>query len=277
LGGIAGVLAIVSIVIGYTQVLKGKEKARWLTNRFWTERIRQFHYQLIVNHLPQLIEAVKSKTALQNWLDYRALELDQFKHDYLFGVEDKILQLHLDEAEDRPWISEQWDRRDAVPSASAEFDTLLKLLEQQRFGIQQRYGQRKLLNGWHSPETRSLWVRELSDVLTAILLLATIAAGIGAIAAFVGGVSSRFRVIAVLVAAVSSSGVVAMRALREGLLFGADAERYKWYVAAVRTLYRRFEYSDYPQKVNLLRELEHVAYQEMRRFMISASRARFVM
>jgi hypothetical protein len=46
LGGIAAVLAIVSILVGYTQVLKGWEKAQWLTNRFWTERIRQFHFQL---------------------------------------------------------------------------------------------------------------------------------------------------------------------------------------------------------------------------------------
>jgi hypothetical protein len=277
LGGIAAVLAIVSIVVGYTQVLKGREKAQWLTNRFWTERIRQFHFQLIVNHLPELIAAVSGKNALEGWLDLRTRELDKFKHHHLRGVEDRIHHLNADEAEDHPWLNEEWDRAGPVPPASAEFDMLLKLLEQQRFGIQQRYTERKLIPGWHSPETRAQWVFRLSDTLTAVLLLATIAGGIGSIIAFKLGANPGFSVIAGVVAAIASSSVVALRALKEGLLFNADAERYKWYLAAVRTLHRRFEHADRPQKVYLLRELEHVAYQEMRRFIMSGSQARFVM
>src|ERR1700722_18031651 len=44
LGGIAAFLALVSVLLGYTQVLTGKAKTRWLQNRFWTERIRQLHF-----------------------------------------------------------------------------------------------------------------------------------------------------------------------------------------------------------------------------------------
>jgi hypothetical protein len=67
-----------------------------------------------------------------------------------------------------------------------------------------------------------------------------------------------------------------MRALKEGLLFSADAERYRWYLATVRVLYRRFENGDVPVKISLLREMERVAYQEMRRFIISISKTRFI-
>jgi hypothetical protein len=277
LGGIAAALAIVSMLIGYTQVLTGKGKAQWLTNRFWTERTRQFHFQLIVNHLPAIVAAVKSKSDMQDWHNFRARELDQFKHDYLRGVDDKIHHLDVDEAEDRPWLSVEWDRPGPLPPTSAEFDELLKLLEQQRFGIQQRYAERKLLSGWHSPESRAQWVLKLSDALTAVLLLATIAVGVGSLIALMAEANPLFRLIAGLIAALSSSSVVAMRALKEGLLFSADAERYKWYLAAVRNLYRRYEHADLPQRVVLLRELEHVAYQEMRRFILSGSQARFVM
>jgi hypothetical protein len=277
LGGVAAAFAVVSILIGYTQVLKGEGKARWLTNRFWSERIRQFHFQLIVNNLPTLIAAIKDKSDLRRWLDFRARELDQFKHDYLRGVEDKIHHLDVDEAEDRPWLSAEWEHPGPAPPASTEFDELLKLLEQQRFGIQQRYAERKLINGWHSPESRAQWVLKLSDALTAVLLLATITVGIGSIIAFVVGANPIFHLVAGLVAALSSCSIVAMRALKEGLLFSADAERYKWYLAAVRNLYRRYEHADRPQRVSLLRELEHVAYQEMRRFILSGSQARFVM
>jgi hypothetical protein len=277
LGGVAAAFAILSMLIGYTQVLKGDGKARWLTNRFWSERIRQFHFQLIVNHLPMLVAAIQDKSDLRSWLEFRARELDQFKHDYLRGVEDKIHHLDVDEAEDRPWLSAEWDHPGPVPPTSAEFDELLKLLEQQRFGIQQRYAERKLINGWHSPESRAQWVLKLSDALTAVLLLATITVGIGSIVAVIGGANPIFRLVAGLVAALSSCSIVAMRALKEGLLFSADAERYKWYLAAVRNLYRRYEHADRPQRVLLFRELEHVAYQEMRRFILSGSQARFVM
>jgi hypothetical protein len=277
LGAVAAALAIVSIFIGYTQVLRGKEKARWLTNRFWSERIRQFHFQLIINNLPRLVSALKVNAKLREWLDYRARELDRFKHIYLRGVEDKLNHLEADEAEDHPWLFEEWDEPGPIPAESPEFDKVLELLEQHRFGIQQRYAEKQLLNGWHSPQTRAQMVSKLSDVLTGLILLATIAAGIGAVIAFRVNGNPTSRLIAGLVAAIASAGVVAMRALKEGLLFNDDAERYKWYLAAVRSLRARFEPADRPKKVLLLRELEHVAYQEMRRFMLSGSKARFLM
>ena len=264
------------MLIGYTQILKGKEKAQWLTNRFWTERIRQFHFQLIVNNLEMAAAASKSKKDLRDWEAFRAREFDIFKQDYLRGVEDKIHHLEKDEAEDRPWISEEWDRPPHVPAASEQLDMLLKLFERQRFGIQLRYTERRLVNGWHSPETRSQWVSKLSDALTAVLLLATVTVGIGSIDAFIERSNPPYRIIVGLIAAISSSSVVAMRAMKEGLLFGADAERYKWYLAAVRTLHHRLEHADRAQKVHLLRELERVSYQEMRRFILAVKQARFV-
>jgi hypothetical protein len=203
--------------------------------------------------------------------------LEIFKYEYLRGVEDKIHHLELDEAEDDPWISEEWDHAGPAPPASEEFDQLLKLLEQQRFGIQLRYAERKLLTGWHSAETLGQRILKLSDFLTGILLLATVAVGLVSIIAFIVHADPIFRLIAGFIAALASSGVVAMRALTEGLLLSSDAERYKWYLASVRTLYRRFERGDQPRKVFLLREMERLAYQEMRRFMLSAAHARFVM
>jgi hypothetical protein len=276
-GSIAAFLAILSVFFGYTQVLTGRAKTRWLTNRFWTERVRQLHFQFIVNHLPAAIAASKSRPALQHWLELRAAALDRFNHDYLREVEDRIHHLDIDEAEDMPWIFDQWSRPGAVPAPSEEFDVLLQLMEQQRFGIQQRYAERKLRHGMRSPATLAEWVLKLSDILTFLLLVATITAGVSAVHVLFGHGSPLIHFIAALVAAGASAIIVAMRALKEGLLFSADAERYKWYLAAVRTLYRRYEHANQEQKVCLLRELERVSYQEMRRFILSGSQARFVM
>ena len=277
LGGSAALLAILSVFFGYTRVLTGRAKSLWLTNRFWTERIRQFHFQLIVNHLDAAIAAVNSKDQLQKWLDFRAAQLDRFNHDYLRGAEDKIRHLEFDEAEDSPWIVDEWERPGPIPAASPGLDLLLKLLERQRFGIQERYAERKLRHGLHSPATLADWVLRLSDTLTLVLLVATITAGAGAVFLLFGHGSTLVHFTAAWVGAIASAFVVAMRALKEGLLFNADAERYKWYLAAVRTLYRRYEHADLPRKIFVLRELERTAYQEMRRFMLSAKQARFVM
>jgi hypothetical protein len=277
LGGIAAALATVSMLIGYTQILKGKEKTEWLTNRFWTERIRQFHFQLIVNNLEAVVAAAQSDEGARSWRAFRAVELDKFQQDYLRGVEDKIHQMEEDEAEDRPWIFDEWEHQGRIPQDSQELDLLIKILERHRFGIQQRYSERRLTNGWHSPETRAQWVSKLSDSLTAVILLATIVVGIGSVDAVFEHTARPYRLAAGLFAALASSSIVAMRALKEGLLFSTDAERYRWYLAALRTLYRRFEHADTPRKIQLLRELEHVAYQEMRRFILSGKQARFVM
>jgi len=277
LGAIAGTLAIASIGIGYSQVLRGKEKTRWLINRFWTERIRQFHFQLIINNLPTLIESLRSKNDLKGWREFRGREFDVFQHEYLRGAQDKVHHLNLDEAEDSPWIVEEWDRAGPVPAESGELQQFLKLLELQRFAVQQRYAERKVSTGWHSPESRSQWVLKWSDSFTGVMLFATIALGLVSIYALFSHASPIYRLSAACVAAIASSVVVALRALKEGLLFNADAERYRWYLAAVRTLYRRFEHADLTRKVFLLRELERTAYQEMRRFMLSAAHARFVM
>lgn len=277
LGGIAASLALISVLIGYTQVLTGKEKTRWLQNRFWTERIRQLHFQLIINNLPAVLAASQEANALQRWLAFRTSKLDEFKHNYLREADDKIHHLELDEAEGSPWVEEAWQHPPPAPASSPELDAILAIIERQRFGIQQRYADRKLRSGLRSPKTLAQWVLQLSDTFTAVLLLATITAGVGSILAYREIMSPVAHFIAALVAAIASAVIVALRALKEGLLFSADADRYRWYSAAVRTLLRRYEHASPSQKILLLRELEHVAYQEMRRFILSGSQARFVM
>ena len=52
---------------------------------------------------------------------------------------------------------------------------------------------------------------------------------------------------------------------------------HRWYLASVRSIARRFETADTADRIRLLRELERLAYQEMRRFLITFKEARFVM
>ena len=75
-----------------------------------------------------------------------------------------------------------------------------------------------------------------------------------------------------------SAAVIAIRVVNDGLLIRTETERYEWYLASVRSIAERFDAAaDMATKVSLLRELERLAYQEMRRFLLAFQAARFVM
>ena len=57
---------------------------------------------------------------------------------------------------------------------------------------------------------------------------------------------------------------------------GAD-ERYRWYLSSLRALNERFTQSDPGGQIAALRELEHLSYKEMRRFIVAHKRARFLL
>jgi hypothetical protein len=71
--------------------------------------------------------------------------------------------------------------------------------------------------------------------------------------------------------------VIALRVLNEGLLVTTEAERQRWYLASVRSIAGRFEKANTADCIRLLREHERLAYQEMRRFLITFKEARFIM
>jgi hypothetical protein len=73
-----------------------------------------------------------------------------------------------------------------------------------------------------------------------------------------------------------TAAVVARRVSKEGLLLRTEAERRRWYLASVRSIARRFEKAATVDRIRLLRELERLAYQEMRRFLITFKEARFI-
>ena len=73
-----------------------------------------------------------------------------------------------------------------------------------------------------------------------------------------------------------TAAVVALRVLNEGLLVRTEAERYRWYLASVRSIARRYEKAETDDRIRLIRELERLAYQEMRRFLITSKEARFI-
>ena len=140
--------------------------------------------------------------------------------------------------------------------------------------MQEGYVERKLLEGPYSPRTRAGWLLGLSDGLTILILVLTLVIALGPFFHFAhvgSGAAAKPAPWLLLIAGLSgvfTAGVVALRILNEGLQLRSEAERYEWYLASIASIERRFEAGGVIKRVELLREMEHIAYREMRRFLI---------
>jgi len=276
-GAVAAFFALIAIIMVFVQARRGQAKTRWLANRFCAERIRQFHFQLILNNLPRIVAAIADRDKMIGWLRFRKDQLDRFEHEFVRFAGENLQRLLANDADDRTWLVREWFEPGAVPPASAELEALLQVMREQRLGIQRRYAALKLKDGWHSPDTRARAAARAGDTLTMLLLFATLGVGAAAGLAALKVDTELVRAVALTLAGVCSAGIVAVRVLDQGLQLSAEAERCKWYLAFVESLELRFTHADARRKVDLLREMEQLCYQEMHRFVASVANSRFVM
>lgn len=277
LGALAALLALASGITGFSGVLSGRDKTRWLTHRFWTERMRQLHFQLIANNLPLAAEAVADPGRLGAWKALRQDALDAFEHLYMGPLADALERMRNDLAQDKPWLSEAWVEPPETPPDTPALGELFQILKQHRFGIQRRYASYKLMDGAHSPRTRSQWVGTGADVMTILALIAAAALGILYASAGRGVAPAPALFVVAGVGGTLAALILALRVLDEGLQLRSETERYEWYLAAIEALERRFDAGDTRSRIGLLREMERLSYQELRQFTVSFDEARFVM
>jgi hypothetical protein len=275
LGVSAAILALVSTIWGYWQILKGDRKAMWLTNRYWTERLRQLYFQFIINNLPLAARAMHDPAALAEWHALRAAALARFDHHHVGSATSSILQMKDDDAEEAFWHDHGWNERMIAPPDLPELDELFFVLDMQRFKIQLRYAALKTAAGAYSSKSRSFAVRLLSDILTLVALASVV---IGGIALLFNHKPDQLLVLtSAAIAALCSATILFLRVLNEGLQLSSEAERYTWYRAAVASLERRYEQAGRLERIDILRDMERLSYQEMRWFIISFQEARFIL
>ena len=75
LGAAAALLCLAGAIFGGVHWLDRPAKARWLGNRFWTERMRALYFQTIINNLGLVAAAMRSDASLGEWKAARARAL----------------------------------------------------------------------------------------------------------------------------------------------------------------------------------------------------------
>lgn len=274
-GGTAAILIALGTFVGVHQTLFARAKREWLINRYAAERIRQFHFQLILNNLDMATAATGGGAAIDAWITFRQKAFEDFAHDMRRTRETTFDRLDDDHAEESVWIDSGWSENSPPPAQTEALGELLRCLAELRIGVQERYAELKLKPGFYSPRTRAEWLHGASDLATAAVLLLTLAVGVLYV---YGTAEPRLWLLGLLGCAGSLTvTVVALRVLNEGLLLRIEAERYQWYLASVRSLLHRFRTADTGEQLVLLRDLERLAYREMRRFLVSFKASRFIM
>jgi hypothetical protein len=272
---VAEIFLLTGFIYGIWHLTKGRQRATWLLNRLWTERLRQLYFQQLINGINLFASGLSDVSAQAEFVENRrhalALLLQDSMKDPVYAID----QICVDFAEIEPWINHTWSKVPLVDDNSESIARALEIVGRQRIGIQLKYTRSKLRLGLHSPVLRSRIVRFLMNVLSICVVILGIITGLLVVFKSISDHSSIKLVIAL--ASICGALVIILRSLDEGLRITPDAERYAWYLASVEALHARFYATTRStERINILRELEHLSYQEMRRFLATHRDSRFL-
>lgn len=268
---LALLLSVVGGAAALFLLLRARGRSIWLGHRLWTERLRQLHFQLLIQHMTLAGRAVDEQDAgLPDTpaLDKLRAERERVRtllHGRLAANEAHVIETIVDDlAEADPWIEREWGEAPVATDGSAGQARLLEIIAAQRIDIQDEYTRKNLREGLYSPATRA----RAMAVVSGLFVVAALAIGAaGLVGMAFGLLDSRDLALFVAVQALVGAVVIFLKSADEGLAIGADAERYKWYLACIEKISDRFHAAaGAVGKVAALRDLEQISYREMRRF-----------
>lgn len=273
MGGLALALCLGGAGLALFHWLGADSRARWLGHRYWTEQARGLYFQTLINNLDLVARAMSDDQALAEWKVARARALAALPAPEVMPAQ--LGRLAGEPTDDEAWIVREWTSSPAPPPTSDELALLLELLRRNRFGIQLAYTEGKLGDSLRAPRRRSEAIRVGSDILPVVAVVA--AAFAGGLMAW--GLPASDPAIRILLGLATSGTAIALglRLINDSLLLTDDAGRYAWYSAAVLQARARFDAGGLSEKIAALRDMEVVAYRDLRAFVAAHWRARYVL
>lgn len=281
LGMVSAIAGILSVAIGLWGVLYAKSKRQWLCQRLMTERLRQFHFQTFVFHLPEIVASLKSPGDVKAYQDARSRWFDAFKARYEGHLDAEITGIIDGGRASDVWLHEptqpdtsvlQADLTDVFAAYKA-----LRIMHQLQYANYKLRTEGRLLSA--SPKKQGEILSQIAFVC--VLALFTIHLSIAIIlsvpsfqaaAAFVH--TPWVHIVAIWCAICA----LAIRAVEEGFGVRDETERYRDYRSSVEAIRERFERETVPaEKLRIMEEMERLVYEEMCSFLRNAHATRFVM
>ena len=270
-------------IMGLWHLVGRRGRARWLLARLWTERLRQFYFQYTINHLNAAIEAMEGGTKLEAYRSARDGALQAFVGEIQRNVSARDFSASIgwladDHSDAHTWGQNVWQTNLVAPGTQMtdDYRELFECLSRNRIGVQDIYARLNLkpqsASQGHMSRHTAMWGNVATFVFVVCLTLAGgwILYGRGH-----GGTASDSMIAA---SGVAAAWGLYFRLIDQGMGYSLDAERYELYCEQVGLVRQRFDAAadDVYGKVEALRRLELYAYREMRQFLRTHLRSRFL-
>jgi len=270
-------------------LLLGPWKRQWLESRLMAERLRQWHFQLLVRHGKEVEASCASADAIAQF----EKERDRWLEKFLQAHEGK-LEARLESFTDEPGDAGDCfhDQPTLYSHKSAVLARVFDAFDQLRFDHQYNYAVYKLRKSSAKPFWQFLkWpaMKQMAALSGASSFCFTCALICSAILiygyafdvlagnspmAIPANVQLGVRTGAIAVAILGA----ALRTIQEGLSPDKEIERYKHYRGRTLQLRERFKQTtDVKERLHLMEELELASVDEMKGFLRTHYNARFVL
>jgi hypothetical protein len=275
-------LILVGGLMGLWHLLGHSGRARWLINRLWTERLRQFYFQYLINNLDVAIAAMGDDTKLDEYRSSRDGALRAFIGDTEMNLSARsfaqgIRWLADDYDDARAWAQSVWQANRILPGTLMTDDhrELLECLSQGRIGIQEVYAQLNLKPRSSSQGNMARRIIVRGNIATFVFVVSLSLAGMWIL--FGSGQAKLPSDFLISLSGVAAAWGLYFRLIDQGMGYSLDAERYELYLEQVGLVRQRFNSApDVYDKTAALRQLEIYAYRELRQFLRTHLRSRFL-
>ena len=269
--------------MGIWHLLGHSGRARWLLDRLWTERLRQFYFQYLINNLDVAVAAMGGDAEVEKYRSTRDGALGAFIDDTEKNLSarsfvDAIGWLADDHDDARAWGQSVWqaNRVSTGTPMTDDHRELFECLSRGRIGIQEIYAQLNLKPGSSSQGNMARRIVQRGNVATLAFVVSLTLAGISILLG--SGQGSLPSDILIALSGVAAAWGLYFRVVDQGMGYSLDAERYELYAEQIGLVRQRFDAAgdDVHSKIAALRQIEIYTYREMRQFLHTHLRSRFL-
>ena len=276
-------LVLIGGMMGLWHLLIHSGRVKWLLNRVWTERLRQFHFQYLINNLDAAIAAMDDDDKLEEYRSLRDDALETFISDTNKDLSARgpikfIRWLAADHIDDRVWGQQEWRTIQVNPNTdmTENHRNLFKCLSKLRIGIQEYYSGLQLKPGTASQGNIARLITVNGNIATLIFVVSLTVAGMAIL--FYPGPGVFLSDIMIAISGIAAAWGLFLRLVDQGMGYSLDAERYGIYAERVGVVRKRFDAAgdSVIGHIAALRELEIYTYREMRQFLRTHLQSRFL-
>ncbi len=273
---IALVFMLVGGVIGVLNWGFLRSRHAWMGHRYWAERLRQLHFQLLVNNLDLAARAITDDAAMDELARCRQRWLSYFYIDSL-DPRARIREIIDDHLDKEVWLRTEWRTENVPSNLTPQLAEIIDGLNRSRIGIQAYFAKKNLGDDIYSPTLRAKILAVSVNCCFAVVAILALFGIVSAISdaiynqIFLGLSAETWTIVSAIV---SAMGLMA-QTLNQGLQNDAELDRYQWYAKEIEEIEESFNVGDVRAKVEALRRLERASYRELRLFLRTHKSARF--